>query len=1224
MEKAATIWQLTPRSIRFFYLLAITVVIGIGWKLYQHAEERVEQEARNNLRFIDQLKGEQLNIWHRQRMSDVAFIVRNPMNDNHLAPFLAGLSKEDDRQAALDWLGAILKDSFYRSVVLADTHGQARLAVGPTDLNLTTGEQSNIAQVVRSGESLFDTIHFADNTGRLHTALYVPVMRQHTPECLGVMVLEIDPSDFLFPLLRNWPWRSHTGETELIESDGRDAIILKTQVHGTGAFTPIRIPLAESNQLSVIAAGGHTGLVDLVDYRGVEVLAALRPVPDAPWHLVSKIDRAEVLAPLRRDALIITGGTLVLLTLLGLLVLDWTRRREAVFYRQRLELEDVRRKQDEAALEQRRFFERIFEQTLAGYWDWNIPAKSLAMSPRLKAMLGYTEDEIPNTQEAWQRLVYADDLPMLFGAFEKHVGSHGQTPYNIEVRYLHKDGSLIYVICAGLVIEWDAAGQPVRMVGCHTDLTSRRQAEAALRTSEKRILDLMTHAPIPMAVLTTSGVITHLNKVARRLFGYELNDIPSVQDWWLKAHPDQTYRQKVLQAWESAIHKAAENNGIIKPLEAHITCRNGDVRIMEISGVIGTEDMLVMFVDMTEHYEAETVLRESEERFQTLSGASFEGIVISEQGNIVDCNQQFAVMFGGDREQMLQHNIADFMLADEVSSILERVEAGFEGVIESRARRLDGTVISVEARGRNLMRGGKKVRIEALRDVTENKRLEESLRQSESKLRALFAAMHDTIAVLDRDGRFVDIAPTHPVADRILKTPSEVQGRTLHETLPTDRAEIILGYIRQALDTNQTVRGVFSLPIKGREIWYESAITPLSPDTVMSVARDITESKEAELAVRASEARFRALFSSSSDSIFLHQFNADRTPTHFIDVSDQGCRMLGYSHDEILSMTPLDLRHSKVAKPFADIYAELFERKGCRYDSVLMAKDGHTIPVEINCTLFDMDERPTVIAAVRDITERKRSESELQKAKDVAELANRAKSDFIANMSHELRTPLNSVIGFSEILAAKNFGPMNAKQERYVDNILQAGLHLLSLINDILDFSKVEAGKMTIDPQPLLLSGIASHVLELTQSRAQKQGLSIRQIVPGDLVVSADERMLKQILFNLVSNAIKFTRSGGDIRVTAERLGDEVRVSVADTGIGIKAEDQERIFDQFEQVDSTLSRRHQGTGLGLTLCRRFVDMHGGKIWVVSAGEGRGSTFHFTLPVRPLGGKATVV
>ncbi len=216
-------------------------------------------------------------------------------------------------------------------------------------------------------------------------------------------------------------------------------------------------------------------------------------------------------------------------------------------------------------------------------------------------------------------------------------------------------------------------------------------------------------------------------------------------------------------------------------------------------------------------------------------------------------------------------------------------------------------------------------------------------------------------------------------------------------------------------------------------------------------------------------------------------------------------------------------------------------------------------------------------------------------------------------MSHELRTPLNVVIGFSEMLADQTFGPVNAKQAHYVENILQAGRHLLSLINDILDLSKVEAGKMSMSTQPLRLKNVIKQTVELTQSRAVKHGLSLKLSVSDDLSVTADERMLKQILFNLLSNAIKFTPAGGTVHVSAERVDGDVRVSVSDTGIGIKAADMERVFAPFEQVDSSLSRAHQGTGLGLSLCRRFVEMHGGKIWVESAGEGCGSTFRFTLP-----------
>ena len=255
-----------------------------------------------------------------------------------------------------------------------------------------------------------------------------------------------------------------------------------------------------------------------------------------------------------------------------------------------------------------------------------------------------------------------------------------------------------------------------------------------------------------------------------------------------------------------------------------------------------------------------------------------------------------------------------------------------------------------------------------------------------------------------------------------------------------------------------------------------------------------------------------------------------------------------------------------------------------------------------------------ILLAIEDITARRQVENALQAAKQAVEAASRAKSEFLANMSHELRTPLNSIIGFSEILHDLTFGPLNPKQTRYVDNVLKAGQHLLSLINDILDLSKVEAGKMTVEARSIVVRPMLDNALLLVTELALKRGLTISVDAPPELVVAADERMLKQVLYNLLSNAVKFSEPGGRIAVTAQQEGDDLRVSVSDTGIGIKIDDQGRLFSEFEQLDSGYDRMHQGTGLGLALTRKFIELHGGRIWVESEGEGRGSTFRFTLPL----------
>jgi signal transduction histidine kinase len=230
------------------------------------------------------------------------------------------------------------------------------------------------------------------------------------------------------------------------------------------------------------------------------------------------------------------------------------------------------------------------------------------------------------------------------------------------------------------------------------------------------------------------------------------------------------------------------------------------------------------------------------------------------------------------------------------------------------------------------------------------------------------------------------------------------------------------------------------------------------------------------------------------------------------------------------------------------------------------------------------------------------------------EAASQHKSEFLANMSHELRTPLNAIIGFSEVLNERMFGDLNEKQDEYLRDIHASGTHLLSLINDILDLSKIEAGRMELELTDFHLPSAIDSALTLVRERATRRGITLVPAVDhGVGQVRADERKVRQVLLNLLSNAIKFTPEGGRIEVRAAHEDGAVEVSVSDTGIGVAPEDQEAVFEEFRQVGSSAARQ-QGTGLGLTLCRKFIELHRGKIWVTSA-LGAGSTFTFRLPVR---------
>jgi signal transduction histidine kinase len=274
--------------------------------------------------------------------------------------------------------------------------------------------------------------------------------------------------------------------------------------------------------------------------------------------------------------------------------------------------------------------------------------------------------------------------------------------------------------------------------------------------------------------------------------------------------------------------------------------------------------------------------------------------------------------------------------------------------------------------------------------------------------------------------------------------------------------------------------------------------------------------------------------------------------------------------------------------------------------------------------------RKALLAARSNLEETvKTRTAELLEAKKLADSANNAKSEFLANMSHELRTPLNHIIGFTEMVVDKDVGDLNKQQEEFLNDVLASSHHLLSLINDILDLSKVEAGKLELNPSNVNLPELLKSSLIMVKQKAMKHSIQLNLDVNGIIKdIFADERKLKQIMYNLLSNAVKFTPEGGQVSVIAEKYvskgmrqsaaketqNNSLLISVLDTGVGLKSDELICIFDPFEQVENSNNRKTQGTGLGLSLTKRLVELHGGQIWAESEGENKGSKFNFIIPV----------
>jgi PAS domain S-box-containing protein len=341
-------------------------------------------------------------------------------------------------------------------------------------------------------------------------------------------------------------------------------------------------------------------------------------------------------------------------------------------------------------------------------------------------------------------------------------------------------------------------------------------------------------------------------------------------------------------------------------------------------------------------------------------------------------------------------------------------------------------------------------------------------------------------------------------------------------------------------------------------------------------------------------------------------------------VNEKYCAIVGYSREELLQKTLQDIIHPDDRAPMVELYASSFrcgEPPSFGLENRYLRKDGSTVWVEVFASFQrDASGRPEyVIAAVQDISERKRLDEELRQAKEVAEAANRAKDEFLANVSHEIRTPMNAILGMTELVLDT---PLEEDQRQGLKTVKSAADCLLGIINDLLDFSKIEAGKMELVPADFSLRGAVGDTLRALAVRAHKKGLELTYQVQPDVpdALVGDAGRLRQVLLNLIGNAVKFTDEG-EVVVGVEIQGDGpspspgtgevgLRFSVRDTGIGIPADQQDRIFRAFEQEDTSTTRKYGGTGLGLTIAARLVALMGGTISVDSAPD-RGSTFAFT-------------
>ncbi|TQD25878.1 PAS domain-containing protein [Methanolobus vulcani] len=473
----------------------------------------------------------------------------------------------------------------------------------------------------------------------------------------------------------------------------------------------------------------------------------------------------------------------------------------------------------------------------------------------------------------------------------------------------------------------------------------------------------------------------------------------------------------------------------------------------------------------------------------------------------------------------------------------------------------------------------------------------------------IFNSVNDGIVITNIDGHFLEV--NQITCDDLGYSKEELLQMNVYDIIPLEFRKTLHEQVTEKIASGG---GMFETHSRCKDGSLEQIELNLRPITfkelpaILVVIRNITERKKLETKIIEDNLRRRIFIEQSSDGIVVIDNNGK-----VYEANEAFARMIGYSLKEVSSLYIWDW-DARFTRDELKGMVNITNRQVSHFETTHRRKDGTLYDVDICADAAIFENRNLCFCVCRDITTRKQAERDLLHAKHEAEYANKAKSQFLATMSHELRTPLNSIIGFSDILLDGIFGELNDKQLRYISNVSNSGRYLLGIINDILDISKIEAGEIELKPEEVSVHCLLEEMLSLMQPLASDKEIVIKlEIEPQLDIITADGRMFKQLLYNLINNAIKFTDIGGIVTIKAKRKENVAHISVIDTGIGISTEDQDKLFRPFSQLDSSLSRQYEGTGLGLAICKNFVELHHGKIWVDSE-VGKGSTFTFTTPI----------
>jgi PAS domain S-box-containing protein len=1176
---------------------AISMVLIVAYYNFRHQKQFICVEKHNQLRTISELKINQLTQWYKERLSEVKFFSSNAPYALYVKEILQGnkTSVSKYREALL----YIMSGNRYQNIILLSEKEELIYSTVEAENNTVDSAMKSLFEQVRLTRNIVVSDFYYCNTHqKVHIDFISPAFDENNV-LIAFLVFRVEPDDYIFPLIRKWPIPSQTAETYIVRKDGDSVTFLSQLRYMEMDPLKMKLSLHEHKATAVRAVNGYEGIIEGIDYRGVKVLADIRKVPKTTWYMISEAYRREIYSDLYKHALHLAVIILISITLI-VFITAWLYQ-----YRQRNIYKELYQKQ--ALLNIR---EEELRATLYSIGEGVIITDNnsciVNLNPAAAIMTGWSEEAARNKNiNEVVRIIDEESHRPIKNPVDEVLHEGRVVEYTDHAVLLTLDGKEVPISDNAAPI-MDQQGKVLGVVLVFSNQTTQRARQKALEESEEKYRCIAENITDVVWMSDLNFATTYVSPSVKRIFGQSaekhmqlsmeqkfppdsLRIIEAVFTEELEKEKDPAVDKNRTRMFEVE-HYRADGSKIWVGMNVSFS-HDIQGNVMGFHGVTR---------DITEQKRVEKALHLSDMVFNlSLDMLSISGF----DGFFKLLNPAWEKTLGWTLDELKAKPFNEFLHPDDVEATIQVFHE--KAVIgknlyqfENRYRCKNGTYkwLSWNA----YPNVDQKAIFSVSRDITEERLAKNMLKESNQVLSRLISNLSGIAYRCQNTPEWTmeyisqgcikisgytdqDFYTNNITWNRLIQ--EEDRERVWAEISDSLRKQVPFEIEYQIRNRNGHRKWVWEKGCgvygkKGEVIVVEGFIT------------DVTERRETEDALKGSMSNYRQLIDGMSETVWVIDFDST-----IIDVNKTATVNLGYSKEELMQIGLIGIDNSLTGEAIARLANRMPGDKLQIFETSHRSKAGKVFPVEVYSSIVTYQGKKAILSIARDITQRKQIIQDLIYAKEKAEESDRLKTAFLANVSHEIRTPMNGILGFLDLLRKPNLA--EHQKEKFIEVVNYSGERLLETINKIVEVSKIESGQLDVYFEEVNIAEIMHHQHDFFKELAAEKGIDLilkEDDAVSSLKVISDRFKLEGIFTNLINNAIKFTQNGF-IEFGVYREKDNLVFYVRDTGIGIPENKQEAVFDRFVQADLSLTRPYEGSGLGLSIAKAYVELIGGSIKV---------------------------